>query len=87
MTYILPYAIQKGNLIYLLKSGSDVQSVKPSMSQHVRSHLEVHRINQLTFMKKGSNIEAQLHVRTHLFHKLFLGLRRPVFSEPRTSSW
>ena len=24
MTYILPYAIQKGNLIYLLKSGSEV---------------------------------------------------------------
>ena len=47
MTYILPYAIQKGNLIYLLKSGSDVQSVKPSMPQHVRSHLKVHRINQL----------------------------------------
>ena len=87
MTYILPYAIQKGNLIYLLKSGSDVQSVKPSMPQHVRSHLEVHRINQLTFMKKGPDIEAQLHVRTLLFHKLFFGLRRPVFSEPRTSSW
>ena len=77
MTYILPYAIQKGNLIYLLKSGSDVQSVKPSMPQHVRSHLEVHRINQLTFMKKGSDIEAQLHVRTHLFHKLFFGVASP----------
>ena len=77
MTYILPYAIQEGNLIYLLKSGSDVQSVKPSMPQHVRSHLEVHRINQLTFMKKGSDIEAQLHVRTHLFHKLFLGVASP----------
>ena len=24
MTYILPYAIQEGNLIYLLKSGSEV---------------------------------------------------------------
>ena len=56
MTYILPYAIQEGNLIYLLKSDSDVQSVKPSMPQHVRSHLEVHRIHQLTFMKKGSDI-------------------------------
>lgn len=54
MTYILPYAIQEGNLIYLLKSDSDVQSVKPSMPQHVRSHFEVHRINQLTFMKKGA---------------------------------
>ena len=78
MTYILPYAIQEGNLIYLLKSGSDVQSVKPSMPQHVRSHLEVHRINQLTFMKKGSDIEAQLHVRTHLFHKLFFWIASPA---------
>ena len=78
MTYILPYAIQKGNLIYLLKSGSDVQSVKPSMSQHVRSHLEVQRINQLTFMKKGSDIEAQLHVRTHLFYKLFFWIASPA---------
>lgn len=51
MTYILPYAIQKGNLIYLLKSGNDVQSVKPSMSQHVRSHLEVHRIHQLGIVR------------------------------------
>ena len=32
-------------------------------------------------------IEAQLHVRTHLFYKLFLELRLPLFSEPRTSSW
>ena len=44
---------------------------------HIWSHLEVHRINQLTFMKKGSDIEAQLHVRTLLFHKLFFGVASP----------
>ena len=27
--------------------------------------------------KKGSDIEAQLHVRTHLFHKLFFGVASP----------
>ena len=32
----------------------------------------------IAFMKKGSDIEAQLHVRTLLFHKLFLWVASPA---------
>ena len=58
------YIVERG------KSKSNGRSTSPSKRDKKTSEW-------VNSAKKGSDIEAQLHVRTHLFHKLFFGVASP----------